>query len=165
MTDIAKIKEVFTSIQGEGPFVGYKQLFVRFCGCNLSCKYCDTDYRTVDSIEYTKLVDTNEGESSADIKLRVDKARQIQLNRFKNSGIYNNAEMGDSDVKKHCAVSSESAEMLKFAFDKLNLSARAYSRILKVARTIADLEGEENITDDAIMEAISYRTLDNKYWD
>ncbi|MBO7219386.1 MAG: YifB family Mg chelatase-like AAA ATPase, partial [Clostridia bacterium] len=100
----------------------------------------------VDSIEYTKLVDTNEGESSADIKLRVDKARQIQLNRFKNSGIYNNAEMGDSDVKKHCAVSSESAEMLKFAFDKLNLSARAYSRILKVARTIADLEGEENIT-------------------
>ena len=53
MTDIAKIKEVFTSIQGEGPFVGYKQLFVRFCGCNLSCKYCDTDYRTVDSIEYT----------------------------------------------------------------------------------------------------------------
>lgn len=53
MTDIAKIKEIFTSIQGEGPFVGYKQLFVRFCGCNLSCKYCDTDYRTVDSIEYT----------------------------------------------------------------------------------------------------------------
>ena len=53
MTDIAKIKEFFTSIQGEGPFVGYKQLFVRFCGCNLSCKYCDTDYRTVDSIEYT----------------------------------------------------------------------------------------------------------------
>ena len=119
----------------------------------------------VDSIEYTKLVDTNEGESSADIKLRVDKARQIQLDRFKNSGIYNNAEMGDSDVKKHCAVSSESAEMLKFAFEKLNLSARAYNRILKVARTIADLDGEENITDDAIMEAISYRTLDNKYWD
>lgn len=52
MTDIVKIKEVFTSIQGEGPFVGYKQLFIRFCGCNLTCNYCDTDYRTVDSIEY-----------------------------------------------------------------------------------------------------------------
>lgn len=53
MTNKAKIKEIFTSIQGEGPFIGFKQLFVRFCGCNLSCKYCDTDYRTVDSKEYT----------------------------------------------------------------------------------------------------------------
>ena len=52
MTDKVKIKEVFTSIQGEGPFIGYKQLFIRFCGCNLSCNYCDTDYRTVDSKEY-----------------------------------------------------------------------------------------------------------------
>ena len=52
MTDIAKIKEIFTSVQGEGPFNGYKQLFVRFCGCNLTCKYCDTDYRTVGSTEY-----------------------------------------------------------------------------------------------------------------
>ena len=52
MTDKAKIKEIFTSIQGEGPFIGYKQLFIRFCGCNLSCSYCDTDYRTVDSTEY-----------------------------------------------------------------------------------------------------------------
>ena len=52
MTNKAKIKEVFTSIQGEGPFVGYKQLFIRFCGCNLTCEYCDTDYRTVDSKDY-----------------------------------------------------------------------------------------------------------------
>lgn len=53
MTDKVRVKEVFASIQGEGPFVGYKQLFIRFCGCNLSCKYCDTDFRTVDSIEYS----------------------------------------------------------------------------------------------------------------
>ena len=53
MTDKAKIKEIFTSIQGEGPFIGYKQLFVRFCGCNLTCNYCDTDYRTVDSKEFS----------------------------------------------------------------------------------------------------------------
>ena len=53
MTDKAKIKEIFTSIQGEGLFIGYKQLFIRFCGCNLSCEYCDTDYRTVDSKNYT----------------------------------------------------------------------------------------------------------------
>ena len=52
MSDKIKVKEIFTSIQGEGPFVGYKQLFIRFCGCNLSCNYCDTDYRTVDSVEY-----------------------------------------------------------------------------------------------------------------
>ena len=53
MTNIAKIKDVFTSIQGEGPFVGFRQLFIRFCGCNLICKYCDTDYRTVESLEYS----------------------------------------------------------------------------------------------------------------
>ena len=53
MTDKVKIKEIFTSIQGEGLFIGYKQLFIRFCGCNLSCNYCDTDYRTVNSSEYT----------------------------------------------------------------------------------------------------------------
>ncbi|MBQ9791484.1 MAG: magnesium chelatase, partial [Clostridia bacterium] len=80
-------------------------------------------------------------------------------------GIFNNAEMSDQEVKKYCAVSKESSDMLSFAFDKLHLSARAYNRILKVARTISDLNGDIDITDDAIMEAISYRTLDNKYWD
>lgn len=119
----------------------------------------------VDSLEYTKLTDVSEGETSATIKARVDKARQIQLDRYSKSGIFNNAEMSDNEVKEYCKVSSESAKMLEYAFDRLNLSARAYNRILKVARTIADLDGEENITDDAIMEAISYRTLDNKYWD
>ena len=119
----------------------------------------------VDSLEYTKLVDTTESESSADIKLRVDKARQIQQARFKSCGIFNNAEMSDQEVKTYCAVSKESSDMLSFAFDKLHLSARAYNRILKVARTISDLNGDIDITDDAIMEAISYRTLDNKYWD
>ena len=52
MSDKVRVKELFTSIQGEGPFIGYKQLFIRFCGCNLTCSYCDTDYRTVDSVEY-----------------------------------------------------------------------------------------------------------------
>ena len=73
--------------------------------------------------------------------------------------------MSDQFVRKYCNISAESDKMLRFAFDKLNLSARAYNRILKVARTISDLDGSLDITDDAIMEAISYRTLDNKYWD
>ena len=67
-------------------------------------------------------------------------------------------------VKKFCKISPESDGILRYAFDKLNLSARAYNRILKVARTIADLEGSEDIKDEHIMEAISYRSMDNKYW-
>ena len=67
-------------------------------------------------------------------------------------------------MRRFCKISHESDKLLRYAFEKLNLSARAYSRILKVARTIADLEGEEDILDSHIMEAISYRSLDGKYW-
>lgn len=118
----------------------------------------------VDSVTYDELRSEELEESSEDIKLRVDKARDIQLNRYKNSNIYSNAKMNDHLVKKYCKISLESEKMLRYAFDKLNLSARAYSRILKVARTIADLEGSEDIKDEYILEAISYRSLDNKYW-
>ncbi|MGN0960679.1 MAG: magnesium chelatase, partial [Christensenellales bacterium] len=79
-------------------------------------------------------------------------------------GIYSNAKMNDQQIKKYCKISYEADKMLRYAFEKMNLSARAYNRILKVARTIADLEGSENILDDHIMEAISYRSLDSKYW-
>jgi magnesium chelatase family protein len=72
--------------------------------------------------------------------------------------------MTDIDVKKFCKISKNSDVLLRIAFDKLNLSARAFNRILKVARTIADLDGSEDILDEHLMEAISYRTLDGKYW-
>jgi magnesium chelatase family protein len=118
----------------------------------------------VDSVTYDELRSEELEECSADIKVRVDKAKEIQLKRYQDASIYSNAKMNDHLVKKYCKISIESERMLRHAFEKLNLSARAYSRILKVARTIADLEGSENIQDEHILEAISYRSLDNKYW-
>ena len=118
----------------------------------------------VDSVTYDDLTSDVLEESSDSIKLRVDKARQIQLERFADTGVYSNAKMSDQMLKQHCKISKNSDTMLRYAFESLNLSARAYNRILKVARTIADLEDSKEILDDHIIEAISYRSLDNKYW-
>ena len=118
----------------------------------------------VDNVKFSDLNTVADEESSEQVKVRVDKARQIQLKRFLNSKNYNNAKMNDVQLKKYCKLDSESEETLKLAFESFGLSARAYSRILKVARTIADLDGCENIELNHIMEAISYRTLDKKYW-
>ena len=119
----------------------------------------------VDSVTYNELTSTILEEDSASIKNRVDKAREIQLNRYKNCDNFSNSTMTDQQLKTYCKLSPQSDVMLRNAFEKLNLSARAYSRILKVARTIADLEGSEHVLDDHILEAISYRSLDKKYWD
>ncbi len=117
----------------------------------------------VDSINYDELTRTELEEPSAEIKKRVNKAREIQLNRFKDSKIYANAKMSEKEFKKYCKLDSDCTAILELAFKRLNLSARAYNRILKVARTIADLEGKENIEKAHIMEAIQYRSLDKKY--
>jgi len=118
----------------------------------------------VDNVNYDDLrIEANE-EPSSEVKKRVDKAREIQLLRFKDSDNYSNSKMTDRQIKKFCKINEASDSMLRLAFDKLQLSARAYNRILKVARTIADLEGCENIEEEHIFEAISYRSLDNKYW-
>ena len=119
----------------------------------------------VDNVTYDDLRRETIEEPSSEVKKRVDKAREVQLNRFKNSSIYNNAKMSDQHLQEYCQVDNESDAILRSAFDKLKLSARAYNRILKVARTIADLEGSENIETDHIIEAISYRSMDKKYWD
>lgn len=120
----------------------------------------------VDSVTYKELTCEELEESSEEIKKRVNAARAIQLDRYKNThGIYSNSKMTQTMTKKYCKLNDFSAELLDIAFSKLNLSARAYNRILKVARTIADLEGSKDIMEDHIMEAISYRNLDNKYWD
>ncbi len=118
----------------------------------------------VDAVNYEDLTDTRLEEKSEDIKARVNKARDIQLKRFKdNDGVYSNAKMSEKEFKKYCSLNLECTELLEMAFRKLNLSARAYNRILKVARTIADLEGSENIEKPHILEAIQYRSLDKKY--
>lgn len=118
----------------------------------------------VDNVKFSDLNSVADEESSEQVKLRVDKARQIQLTRFSNSKNYNNAKMNDVQLKKFCKLDSESEETLRLAFESFGLSARAYSRILKVARTIADLDGSTDIQLNHLMEAISYRTLDKKYW-
>ena len=117
----------------------------------------------VDNVSFDDLRNEVKEESSKDIKLRVDKARRIQLERFKNSKNYCNAKMSVPATKKFCKLSPEGESLLKMAFEKLKLSARAHDRIIKVARTIADLEGKEEIQPEHIAEAISYRSLDRKY--
>ena len=118
----------------------------------------------VDSVSYKDLNKDQKEECSADIKKRVDKARNIQLERFKNSKTFSNAKMSVPQTKKFCQMSKECQNLMEQAFNSLKLSARAHDRILRVARTIADLEGEENILPQHIAEAISYRSLDRKYW-
>ena len=119
----------------------------------------------VDSVTYDQLKSVEEEESSEKIKERVNKARQRQIERFKNDKNYNNANMSVTQVKRYCKLDDKSEDLLRGAFESLKLSARAHDRILKVARTIADLEQSENIELSHIAEAISYRTLDRKYWE
>lgn len=118
----------------------------------------------VASVKYSDLEKTEKTESSADIKARVNKARKIQLERYKDEGIFSNAQLSASMIRKYCALGSEEKALLRAAFDNLGLSARAHDRILKVARTIADLGNNEKITSNHIAEAIQYRSLDRKYW-
>ena len=118
----------------------------------------------VDDVTYEDISGTVEEECSADIRQRVNKARDIQLKRFKGQKIYSNSKMSPPLTKQHCHLDPEAETILKTAFENLSLSARAYDKILKVARTIADLDGEENIGVAHLAEAIQYRSLDQKYW-
>lgn len=116
----------------------------------------------VDGVEYDDLSSDSEGESSADVKERVERARAIQRERFADEGMTVNANMGEKQIKKYCRLSSESERILRNAFERLNLSARARSRIIKVARTIADLDFSAEIKPSHILEAVSYRNADLK---
>ncbi len=112
----------------------------------------------VDGVDYDSLISETKEESSAEVKARADKARRIQRERFENSEVKTNAEMGEKETRAYCKLSEEGEQVLREAFESLRLSARARSRILKVARTIADLDLSENITSEHLYEAISYRT-------
>ncbi len=118
----------------------------------------------VPAVNYKELSSERMGESSASIRQRVINTRQIQLDRFKGMGIYKNADMGAKQLRKFCQLNTASAELLKVAMTRLGLSARAYDRILKVSRTIADLDGSDSIQTIHISEAIQYRSLDREYW-
>jgi len=119
----------------------------------------------VEAVPFDKLSDNRRGESSREIRKRVIRARQIQTKRFRNyPDIHYNAQMSSKQIREFCPIDEASLQMLRNAMEKLNLSARAYDRILKVARTIADLESSENIQTPHIAEAIQYRSLDRNDW-
>ena len=118
----------------------------------------------VQSVEYDALSSKEKGESSADIKKRVNKARAIQLRRFAETNIVCNAQMSPSQTRRFCLLTSEAQNALKLAFEKLGLSARAYDKVLRVSKTIADLDGSDIIDTAHILEAVQYRSLDRKYW-
>ncbi len=115
------------------------------------------------SIKYTDLENSEKAESSAQIKKRGSAAHQIQLERYKNDGIHFNSQLTPPLIEKYCVLGEKEKAILKKAFDRLNLSARGYHKILKAARTAADLDGSENITTKHILEIIQYRSLDRKY--
>ena len=119
----------------------------------------------VPNVDYDDLTSREKVETSAQVKERVNRAREVQLERYKDLNIYSNSQLTAGMLQEYCALSDEDNSMLKVAFDTLGLSARAHSRILKVARTIADLEGEENISAEHIAEALQYRSLDRKYFE
>jgi len=119
----------------------------------------------VPAVQYKELAAESTGEKSETIRGRVQQAREIQLKRFAdNKHLFCNADMQSKEIRKYCKVDDKGQELLKMAITKLGLSARAYDRILKVARTIADLQGEETIQPQFISEAIQYRSLDRNLW-
>jgi magnesium chelatase family protein len=119
----------------------------------------------VEPVPFEKLSETRPAESSAAIRNRVNEARKLQTQRFKNSkNTHYNAQMSSRQIRKYCSLDQESSSLLKSAMERLSLSARAYDRILKVSPTLADLEGKENVNSDHIAEAIQYRSLDREGW-
>ena len=119
----------------------------------------------VSPVDYKSLSDKRQGEKSSEIKKRVNKTRRIQLERYKDyEGIYSNSQLTAGMIQKFCNLDEDADKVLKSAFDNLGFTARAHFRILKVARTIADLDGSEQIRKEHVAEAIQYRSLDRKYF-
>lgn len=119
----------------------------------------------VPPVRYDELKDDGESsETSAEIKKRVDRARQIQNERYKDENITCNARLTPSQLKKYCILTNDAENMLETAFKKMGLSGRAYDRLLKVSRTLADLDESEYIESYHIAQAIQFRSLDRKYW-
>ena len=119
----------------------------------------------VPPVDYKALSDKVQGETSAQIRERVNRARELQVARYKGTGITCNAQLTPALLRKHCVMTDEASAYLSKSFDAMGLSARAYDRILKVARTIADLKGNDEIQKDDIGTALRFRSLDRKYWE
>ncbi len=119
----------------------------------------------VTPVAFNELSAIKQGENSATIRERVIQAREIQTKRYSNfEGMYANAQMSSKQLREICVIDKVGEALLKKAMERLNLSARAYDRILKVSRTIADLANSENIKPEHLAEAIHYRSLDREGW-
>ena len=115
-------------------------------------------------IAYDDLKGTVKEESSEEIRERVCRARKIQTRRYAGTRVLSNAMLGSGDLEQYCALDAEGEALMRKAFLALDLTARTYHKILKVARTIADLDGSEHIRAPHLKEAAGYRTMDKKYW-
>jgi len=119
----------------------------------------------VTPVPFKDLSESPPGEKSNDVRKRVIQARKVQEIRFsEHQKVYNNSQMSARDVNQFCSLDDTGRNLLKTAMEKLSLSARAYDRIIKVSRTIADLEGAESIKTEHLAEAIQYRSLDRESW-
>lgn len=118
----------------------------------------------VPAVKFKELASDTPAESSAEIRERVVRARQVQQERFRGEKIFSNAQMSPRLIRKHCIIDKESKALLENVITRLGLSARAYDRILKVSRTLADMESKEKIDANHVSEAIQYRTLDRNFW-
>jgi magnesium chelatase family protein len=118
----------------------------------------------VPAVPYKELSNARAAESSETVRMRVVAARNVQLRRFFDEKIYTNAQMGPRHLRKYCVLTSECEKIMENAVTKLGFSARGYDRILKVARTIADLAGDDTLSPKHLSEAVQYRTLDRNLW-
>ncbi len=118
----------------------------------------------VTPVDFKSLHNESEIETSAQVRERVTRAREIQSARFRGTSTFTNSAMTTADIKKYCRLDKQSQALLEKAFTRLGMSARGHNRILKVARTIADLAGEENIQSNHLTEAIQYRALEKNIW-
>ena len=116
-------------------------------------------------VGYAGMKANDRSESSAEIRERVKEAWERQRRRFQNSGIFFNSQMTGREVKHFCGMEADAEELMEQFFGQMKLSARAYHKVLKVARTIADLAGTEKICADQVSEALAYRHLDRKFWE
>lgn len=118
----------------------------------------------VQPVKYDELKNDSNADKSSVIRERVNRAKMVQIERFKNDNIYSNSQIKNTDIKKYCKLNKNSENIMEMAFKKYKFSARTYNKIIKVARTIADLDRSINIEDNHILEAVRYRTINNKYW-
>ena len=118
----------------------------------------------VDAVPVSEIQQSGDAEPSSSVAERVREARTVQLNRYRGTGLHSNAQLKNQEIRRYCRMTSEAEQLLRAAVESMHMSMRAHQRILKVARTIADLDHQETIQAQHLAEAVQYRELDQKYW-